>query len=91
MTDVFDLLETQLCFPGVDSDLISAKTLGHSSCVGEEVWVDFAMYEYIVDVYFAYLVDQAVISKGQLLSVHWYRPPTAQKAVSTRDVGCRRV
>ena len=60
MTDVFDLLETQLCFSGVDSDLLSAKALEHSSCVGEEVGVGFAVYEYIVDVYFAYLVDKAV-------------------------------
>ena len=60
MTDVFDLLETQLCFPGVDCDLLSAKALKHSSCVGEEVWFGFAVYEYIVDVYFAYLVDKTV-------------------------------
>ena len=30
------------------------------SNTGEEVWVGFAVYEYIVDVYFAYLVDKAV-------------------------------
>ena len=60
MTDVFDLLETQLCFPGVDSDLLSAEALEHSSCIGEEVFIGFAVYEYIVDVYFAYLVDKAV-------------------------------
>ena len=71
MTDVFDLLETQFGFLGVDSDLLRAQALEHSSCVGEEVRVGFAVYEYIVDVYFpggpcsAYCVE----SKGQLLSV----------------------
>ena len=60
MANVFDLLETQLCFPGVDSDLFSAKALEHSSCIGEEVFIGLAVYEYIVDVYFAYLVDRAV-------------------------------
>ena len=45
VTDVFDLFETQFGFPGVDSDLLSAKALEHSSCVGEEVWVGFAVYE----------------------------------------------
>ena len=50
LTDVFDLLEIQFGFPGVDSDLLRAQALEHSLCVGEEVWVGFA---YIVDVYFA--------------------------------------
>ena len=60
MANVFDLLETQLCFPGVDSDLFSAKALEHSSCIGEEVFIGLAVYEYIVDVYFTYVVDKAV-------------------------------
>jgi hypothetical protein len=47
-------------FPGVDSDFLSVKALEHSSCVGEEVWIGFAVYEYIVGVYFAYLVDKAI-------------------------------
>ena len=62
MTDVFDLLETQLCFPGVDSYLLSAKVLEHSSCIGEEVSVGFAVYEYIVDVYFAYSDNFPIIN-----------------------------
>ena len=60
MTDVFDLLETQFGFPGVDSDLLRAQELEHSSCVGEDVWVGFAVYEYIVDVYFAYFLDKCL-------------------------------
>ena len=43
MTDVFDLLETQFSFPGVDSDLLRAQALEHSPCVGEEVGVGFAV------------------------------------------------
>ena len=94
MTDVFDLFETQFGFPGVDSDLLSAKALEHSSCVGEEVLIGFAVYEYIVDVYFAYLVDKAVENlvlhtalKVRASSFQSHRPPAARKAVSTRDVG----
>ena len=56
MTNVFDLNETQFGFPGVDSDLLRAQALETSLCVGEEVWVGFAVYEYIVDAYF---VDKA--------------------------------
>ena len=53
VTDVFDLLETKLGFLGVDSDFLSAKALEHSSCVVVKLRVGFAVFEYIVDVYFA--------------------------------------
>ena len=52
VTDVFDLRETKLCFLGVDSDILSAKALEYSSDVTEELHFGFAVYEYIVDVYF---------------------------------------
>jgi hypothetical protein len=60
VTDVFDLLETQFGFPGVDSDLLRAQALEHSPCVGEEVGVGLAVYEYIVDVDFANFVDKSL-------------------------------
>ena len=60
MTDVFDLLETQFGFPGVDSNLLRAQALEHSPCVGEEVGVGLVVYEYIVDVDFANFVDKSL-------------------------------
>ena len=60
MTNVFDLWETKLCFLGVDSDILSAKALEYSSDVTEELRFGFAVYEYIVDVYFAYFVNTSI-------------------------------
>ena len=60
MTDVFDLWETKLCFLRVDSDILSAKALEYSSDVTEEPRFGFAVYEYIIDVYFAYFVYKSV-------------------------------
>jgi hypothetical protein len=60
VTDVFDLWETKLCFLGVDSDILSAKALEYSSDVTEEPRFGFAVYEYIIDVYFAYFVYKSV-------------------------------
>ncbi len=55
MTNVFDL---RLGFLGVDSDILSAKALEYSSDITEEFRVGFAVYEYIIDVYFAYFVNK---------------------------------
>jgi len=60
VTDVFHLRETKLGFLGVDSDILSAKALEYSSDVTEELRFGFAVYEYIVDVYFAYLINKSV-------------------------------
>ena len=60
MTDVFDLRETELGFLGVDSDVLSAKALEYSLDVTEELRFGFAVYEYIVDLYFAYFVNKSV-------------------------------
>ena len=37
-----------------------AKALEHTSCVEEKLWIGFAVYEYIVDVYSTDVVDEAV-------------------------------
>ena len=55
VTDVFNLRETKVGFLGIDSDILSAKALEYSSDVTEELRFGFAVYEYIVDVYFAYV------------------------------------
>ena len=60
MTDVFNLCETKLGLLGVDSDVRSAKALECLSDVTEELRFEFAVYEYIVDVYFAYSVNKSV-------------------------------
>ena len=39
---------------GVESDVRSVKVLEYLSDVTEELRIGFAVYEYIVDVYFAY-------------------------------------
>ena len=41
---------------GVESDVRSVKVLEYLSDVTEELRIGFAVYEYIVDVYFAYSV-----------------------------------
>ena len=56
----FDQRETQLCFPGVDSDILSAKALKYSSDVTEELRFGLAVYEYVVDVYLACFVNKSV-------------------------------
>ena len=60
VTDVFDPWETKRGLLGVDSDVRSAKALEYLSNVTEELRFGFAMYEYIVDVYFAYFVSKSV-------------------------------
>ena len=60
VTNVFNLRETKLDFLGVDSDILSAKALEYSSDVMEELRFGFAVYEYIVDVYFAYFVHKSI-------------------------------
>ena len=60
MTDVFDLRETKLGFLGVDSDILSAKALEYLSDVTEELRVGFAVYVYIIDVYFAYFANKSI-------------------------------
>ena len=92
MTDVFDHWETKLGSLGVDSDVRSAKALEYSSDVTEELRFGFAVYERIVDVYFAYFINKSVEDLVPIATrVHWYRPPAALKAVSTRDAGSRGV
>ena len=59
MTDVFNLLETQFGFSGVDSNFLVAKAIQHSACVIEILWLRFFVDEHIVDVDLAYFVDQA--------------------------------
>ena len=54
MTDVFDPWETKRGLLGVESDARCAKALEYLSDVTEELRFGFAVYEYIVDVYFAY-------------------------------------
>ena len=66
MTNAFYLRETKLGFLGVDSDILNAKALQYSSDFTEELRFGFAVYEYIVYVYFAYCAES---SKGQILSV----------------------
>ena len=46
--------------PGRPSDVRSAKALEYLSDVTEELRFGFAVYEYIVDVYFAYSVNKSV-------------------------------
>ena len=87
MTDVFDLWETKLGFLGVDSDILSPKALEYSSDVTEEFRVGFTVYEYIIDVNKS--IEDLVLHTAT--HVHWYRPLTALKAVSTRDTGSRGV
>jgi len=60
VTDAFDLRETELGFLRVDSDVLSAKTLEYSLDVTEELRFGFAVYEYSVDLYFAYFVNKSV-------------------------------
>ena len=60
VVDVFDLRGTKLGFLGVGSDILSAKALEYSSDVTGELHFGFAVYEYIVDVYFAYFVNKSV-------------------------------
>ena len=60
MTNVSDLRETKLCFLGVDSDILGAKALEYSSDVTEELRFGFAVYEYIVDVYLADIVNKSI-------------------------------
>ena len=57
---VFDLWETKLGLLGVDSDVLSAKALEYFSDMTEELRFGFVVYEYIVDVYFAYFVSKSV-------------------------------
>ena len=45
---------------GFESDVRSAKALKYLSDVTEELRFEFAVYEYIVDVYFAYSVNKSV-------------------------------
>jgi len=45
---------------GVHSDILSAKALEYLSDVTEELRFGFAVYEYIVDVYFAYPINKSV-------------------------------
>jgi hypothetical protein len=60
MNNAFILLEIQFQFPGVNSNLLIAKAIEHSTCVSEKLWVRLAVDEYIVDVDLAYFVDLAV-------------------------------
>ena len=60
MTDVFDHWETKLGSLGVDSDVRSAKALEYLLDVTKELRFGFAVYEYIVDVYFAYSVNKSI-------------------------------
>ena len=60
VTDVFDHWETKRGLLGVESDVRSAKALEYLSDVTEELRFGFAVYEYIVDVYFAYSVNKSV-------------------------------
>ena len=60
VTDVFDPWETKRGLLGVESDVRSAKALEYLSDVTEELRFGFAVYEYIVDVYFAYFVSKSV-------------------------------
>ena len=60
VTDVFDPWETKRGLFGVESDVRSAKALESLSDVTEELRFGFAVYEYVVDVYFAYFVSKSV-------------------------------
>ena len=60
VTDVFDPWETKRGLLEVESDVRSAKALEYLSDVTEELRFGFAVYEYIVDVYFAYSKDKSV-------------------------------
>jgi len=60
VTNVFDLRDTKLCFLGVDSDILSANALEYSSEVTEELRFGFAVYEYIVDAYFADFIKKSI-------------------------------
>ena len=60
VTDIFDLRETKLGFLGVDSDILSAKALKYSSDVTEDFRFGFAVYEYIVEVYFTYFINKSI-------------------------------
>jgi hypothetical protein len=73
VTDVFNLWETKLGLLGVDSDVRSAKALEYLSDVTEKLHFGFAVYEYIVDVYFAYSVNKSV--EDLVLHMRAIRPP----------------
>jgi hypothetical protein len=52
--------DTQFSFRGVDSNLLIAKAIEHSTCVIEKLWIRFAVDKYLVDLDLAYFVDEAV-------------------------------
>ena len=59
MTNVFDLREAEFGLPGVGAHVVLAKSFEDLAEIGEEcLWVG-GVYEYIIDVYFAYAIDKS--------------------------------